>query len=66
MKDSPTNDLGGIAQVRRSAKSSNPSSPDTRPSGTGRILFSALSVAVIAAHGAQAATLPDGYVSLGA
>ncbi len=65
MKDSPTNDLGGIAQVRRSAKSSNPSSPDTRPFGTGRILFSALSVAVIAAHGAQAATLPDGYVSLG-
>ena len=66
MKDSATNDLGHRAQVRRSAKSSDTSVHDARPSGTGRTFLGAVSVAVIAAHLAEAATLPSGYVALGA
>ncbi len=65
MKDSATNDLGHRAQVRRSAKSSDTSVHDARPSGTGRTFLGAVSVAVIATHLAEAATLPSGYVALG-
>jgi hypothetical protein len=53
------------AEVRRSAKSTESTSPETRPSGIGSALLGALAVTVFAANLAEAATLPDGYVTLG-
>ena len=66
MKDFLGNAVGERAQVRRSTKSTDASGPDTRPSGIGSALVGALAVTVLAANLAEAATLPDGYVTLGA
>jgi VCBS repeat-containing protein len=66
MKDFLDNAVGERAQVRRSTKSTDASGPDTRPSGIGSALVGALAVTVLAANLAEAATLPDGYVTLGA
>ena len=66
MKDFLGNAVGERAEVRRSTKSTDASGPDTRPSGIGRALVGALAVTVLAANLAEAATLPDGYVTLGA
>ena len=65
MKDFVVNAVADRAEVRRSAKSTNSTGPEARASGIGRALVGALAVTVLAANLAEAATLPDGYVTLG-
>jgi VCBS repeat-containing protein len=64
MKDFVGNAVANRAEVRRSTKSQYPSGPDTRTSGISRALVGALAVTVLAANLVEAATLPDGYVTL--
>ena len=66
MKDFFGKPVADRAEVRRSAKSTDLTGPETRPSGIGRAHLGALAVTVFAANLAEAATLPDGYVTLGA
>ena len=65
MKDFLGKPVADRAEVRRSAKSTDSTGPETRPSGIGRATLGALAVTVFAANLAEAATLPYGYVTLG-